>query len=82
MQRDCGVLRKGHVETTVGVVVVIGKVDARWRSSQDKAEREWGRADRVDVGGRKESAVATMRTIGSGSKGTTPIPIPRAYLVL
>ena len=38
MQRDCGVLGKGHASAAVWVMVGIGceRVDARWRSSQIK----------------------------------------------
>jgi len=80
VQRDGRVLWKGHVETTTRVVVGIGyeRVDARWRPSQNKARREWGRADRVDVEGREETAVATVRTIGNRSKDTTPVSTQRA----
>lgn len=61
------------------VVVGIGckRVDVGWRSSRNIAKREWGRVNRVDTEEREEATVASMRTIGSGSKDTTPIADPR-----
>jgi hypothetical protein len=73
VQRYCSVLGKGHVGKAMWGVVGIGWVDARRRCSQNKASLEWGRANRVDVKGQEETAMATPRTIGSRSKDTSTI---------